>query len=186
MKHFLSCYVRYDSFPFCNGLQLVTSQFLACPTFETESREKIFAHYHMLQRGRFRKDEDEIFTISYSNRITQIIPPCDPGYFLPYDKNRTTRIICTPAATLPSISLATGDASVLSPRIMRSAPSRSEKSHMVNAIDVFVSRILRVKMTSFFLGMLLVWSRTFSPLAVNSSLRRDFVCSSIYWGRRIT
>jgi len=97
MKHFLSCYIRYDSFPFCNGLQLVASQFLACPTFETESREKIFAHYHMLQRGRFRKDEDEIFTISYSNRITQIIPPCDPGYFLPYDKNRTTRIICDPS-----------------------------------------------------------------------------------------
>jgi len=38
---------------------MVASQSLACPSFETESREKIFAHYHMLQRGRFRKDEDE-------------------------------------------------------------------------------------------------------------------------------
>src|SRR2546426_5183021 len=97
MKHFLSCYIRYDSFPFCNGLQLVASQFLACPTFETESREKIFAHYHMLQSRRLGENEDEIFTISYSNRITQIIPPCDPGYFLPHDKNRTTRVIRNPS-----------------------------------------------------------------------------------------
>src|SRR2546425_652645 len=97
MKHFLSCYIRYDSFPFCNGLQLVASQSLACPTFETESREEIFAHYHMLQRGRFRKDEDEIFTISYSNQITQIIRPRNLGYFLPHDKNRTTRIIRNPS-----------------------------------------------------------------------------------------
>ena len=117
-----------------------------------------------------------------------------PKLFLPvtqvtsYLTTRTGQLalFATPVATLPSISLATGETSVLSPSIMRSAPSRSEKLHMVNAIDVFVSRILRVKMTSFFRGMLLVWSRTFSPLAVNSSLRRDFVCSSIYWGRRIT
>src|SRR3989442_5087499 len=121
MKHFLSCYIRYDSFPFCNGLQLVASQSLACPAFETESREKIFAHYHMLQRGRFRKDEDEIFTIFYSNRITQIIPPCDPGYYL------TTRtgqlaLFATPAASLPATSLPLETAQVQSPGIIRSGP----------------------------------------------------------------
>src|SRR3989442_2263221 len=113
-----------------------------------------------------------------------------PKLFLPvtqvtsYLTTRTGQLalFATPAATLPSISLATGETSVLSPRIMRSAPSRSEKLHIVNAIDVFVSRILRLNTTSFPLFILLVWSRIFSPLTVNSCLRRDLITSSIYWG----
>src|SRR2546426_12767459 len=75
MKHFLSCYIRYDSFPFCNGLQLVTSQFLACPTFETESREKIFAHYHMLQRDPSERMKMKSLRFSILNRLTKFILP---------------------------------------------------------------------------------------------------------------
>src|SRR2546428_5707433 len=74
MKHLLGRDIRYDSFPLCNRFQLAASQSLACPAFKTESCEEIFAHYHMLQRGRFRENEDEIFAISYSNRIARIIP----------------------------------------------------------------------------------------------------------------
>ena len=68
MQHLLGSNARNHALPPFDRFELSRRHALAHVTLQTESREQIFTHDHVLERRRFGEHEDQLFAVFDHNR----------------------------------------------------------------------------------------------------------------------